>query len=55
MRRYSNHSAKLVEVPIKGERMGDAEAFHDDLAGAVSKAPLLIAVTLEHVPRRREI
>jgi hypothetical protein len=37
-------------VVVKGEGSYELESFHDDLAGAIGKAPLLIGVTAKNVP-----
>jgi hypothetical protein len=40
---------------IESQRHRDAEAFHNDFAGSVREAPLLVGVAAEDIPRGRDV
>jgi hypothetical protein len=57
MRLSGNHAhrAELSEVIIEREGFLDLEAHHDDPAHAIREAPVLVAESLEYLPRLLDI
>jgi hypothetical protein len=53
--RHDFYRAELFEVMVEGERLPDAEAFHDDFARAIREAPVLIIETLEDLPSQSNV